>query len=443
MNNVLFTKSECINGQNGNAILTVSFEYEFVEDTDTVATNEIRNILYTTADTFIQNNVGKLTRCTIMGYNLYITLNESVNEAQINATICFNCSVEEVLKIEVNNTELQKDFVDTVRLSTSILIVLDVSASIQVDVVDKNKESILIETTTTTNVLEEIIKNEEPTLTPFDDLLMVLLFGMIAFLMLIVCGLSCLYIYCKKRMQTNTKHMEAGELDQQRKIEMIKCVSASENSIGNSVNIVETERTIDYTSTAIHKLPIVSIGSEGSNDMMYPASVRLKMWLDNIGMMQHYKLFLINGFGEDILKLKDVNDSMLINMGIRKLAHRKLILMNINLVDVDTKELDLGENEQDEELYDKWVNPPNNKGFTMKYNDDEQKINEYIDEDDDDDIYDEYIERANVQRVSTPFDATPITPTINVCYDEGNNNQDKNDKNELNEDQMITPDNEC
>merc|ERR1712232_789233 len=59
----------------------------------------------------------------------------------------------------------------------------------------------------------------------------------------------------------------------------------------------------------------------------------LKMWLDGIGMTQYLQLFLDEGFGDDLAQsdaLSKLTNDDLSRMGIKKLAHRNVILSNVD-----------------------------------------------------------------------------------------------------------------
>merc|ERR1712154_630861 len=55
----------------------------------------------------------------------------------------------------------------------------------------------------------------------------------------------------------------------------------------------------------------------------------LKMWLNNIGLIEYYDTFVENGFSEGTEVLSDLNNEDLKDMGIKKVAHRKKILKQI------------------------------------------------------------------------------------------------------------------
>ena len=74
-------------------------------------------------------------------------------------------------------------------------------------------------------------------------------------------------------------------------------------------------------------------------------------WLTNIGMMQHYDVFMEHGFGDAIVASQTINDDDLVRILIKKLAHRKLILLQIanngvlqnKVVRIQTEDIDMGE----------------------------------------------------------------------------------------------------
>merc|ERR1712176_1571854 len=59
----------------------------------------------------------------------------------------------------------------------------------------------------------------------------------------------------------------------------------------------------------------------------------IKIWLNGIGMGQYLQLFIDEGFGDELPQseaLQCLTDQQLKEMGIKKLAHRNLILSNVN-----------------------------------------------------------------------------------------------------------------
>eukprot|EP00483_Globobulimina_turgida_P003782 UN03788 len=87
------------------------------------------------------------------------------------------------------------------------------------------------------------------------------------------------------------------------------------------------------------------------------------MWLNNINLMVYYDLFVEHGFADGTSTVFDLNSDDLQEMGITKVAHRKLILKQIannkqqilNTENIQNKEMDEGEdtgtNETDENTF--------------------------------------------------------------------------------------------
>eukprot|EP00483_Globobulimina_turgida_P009621 UN09640 len=62
---------------------------------------------------------------------------------------------------------------------------------------------------------------------------------------------------------------------------------------------------------------------------VYNDHTAIQMWLDSMGMMEHYDLFVKHGFADQMMTLSILTDKDLIDIGITKMAHRKKILLQI------------------------------------------------------------------------------------------------------------------
>eukprot|EP00483_Globobulimina_turgida_P008523 UN08540 len=93
----------------------------------------------------------------------------------------------------------------------------------------------------------------------------------------------------------------------------------------------------------------------------------LSMWLNSIGLMEYFDLFIEQGFGEQMLTLSTLTDADLIKLGITKLAHRKRILIQIqnnqnviyNVNNVNQPQFEQNEDEENDEMYENDENDEN------------------------------------------------------------------------------------
>eukprot|EP00483_Globobulimina_turgida_P012950 UN12974 len=62
---------------------------------------------------------------------------------------------------------------------------------------------------------------------------------------------------------------------------------------------------------------------------IYRDNTAVQIWLNSMGLSEYYDIFIKHGFGEQMASLLKLSEQELDNMGIRKLAHRKRILWQI------------------------------------------------------------------------------------------------------------------
>eukprot|EP01084_Bolivina_argentea_P287980 494195_1 len=89
----------------------------------------------------------------------------------------------------------------------------------------------------------------------------------------------------------------------------------------------------------------------------------LHAWLNDIGLVKYYELFIKHGYGNNINKLNSIDDATLIKIGVDKMAHRKALVVNaskrINTEDVNRligEDLSDEEEQDDNELYEDYGN---------------------------------------------------------------------------------------
>merc|ERR1740123_2804458 len=72
--------------------------------------------------------------------------------------------------------------------------------------------------------------------------------------------------------------------------------------------------------------------SQAKNDVFNNANT-LRLWLNSIGMSQYLQAFIDEGFGDEMSQtdaLQCLTNGQLKEMGVNKIAHRNLILTNVN-----------------------------------------------------------------------------------------------------------------
>merc|ERR1712107_205448 len=83
-----------------------------------------------------------------------------------------------------------------------------------------------------------------------------------------------------------------------------------------------------------HSVEMATNGTPGGLEQ-----TELRQWLGEIGLTQYFDLFVEHGYGADTSQLKKLDDATLIRMGIKKMAHRKRILLE----QINTEDFNFGE----------------------------------------------------------------------------------------------------
>eukprot|EP01084_Bolivina_argentea_P044750 82331_1 len=148
----------------------------------------------------------------------------------------------------------------------------------------------------------------------------IIVYGGILCICILCCVLILIVYYKKKqkRVKTNAEQMEMQKI-------------SSINSINSSNNIEEINEPNEQ-----------------------PGAITLKSWLTNIDLMEYYDVFVENGFGvghNTDATLFDLNDEDLMDMGITKVAHKKLILNQIKHSDDSDMSNDSSDSKSNESMF--------------------------------------------------------------------------------------------
>ena len=364
----------------------MSFDYELQDDT--VDEDEIVDTLTNAAGVFIEQDIDSKTDCAVSDYQLSVVLVDNIDEidAIINASICFDCG-DSPLELDVTPEELEEEFIETIDdNSNDILIVKNIN-EIELDTNEAGVDP------TTTNTPKPDAKNNETKPSLFENETTIpILLGVIIVLALCVCCIFVVYLRKRRKQKDDNKNQ------MQKGMELARIVSMSDapgddgmhgTSINDNVSTIDVERhSVDLPidgpttggmgstgtgsrgtgsrgtgsrGTGSHDAePIGTLGVDddvglpgNAEEAIYGDSAALRMWLNNIGMVQYYDTFIQHGFGDAISALQTINDGDLTMMGISKLAHRKIILMqvanngilaqNVSSINIRTDDIDYGE----------------------------------------------------------------------------------------------------
>eukprot|EP01084_Bolivina_argentea_P038399 70984_1 len=156
----------------------------------------------------------------------------------------------------------------------------------------------------------------------------------------IICCITCLIITYFKKKKNHKKEQDilknTGDT-----MELARIGSTSEViSISDAIPIA----TNDTTTTLVTSEP-------DTENQPFSHQNALKMWLNNIGLIEYFDIFIENGFNDGTAELLDLTNQDLKDMGINKVRHRKLILKQIDgnkqeieMLALNKGELDEGEN---------------------------------------------------------------------------------------------------
>ena len=353
-----------------DVIFIISFEYT-LEDEDATE-SEISDTLNDAVSIFIEDEFGEsseLTDCLLTDYDPVIVLDGELTSARINASMCFLCDTDETLEIDISDADLESDFIDTVEQTTSILVVQDVN-QLTVNVLEEREAQ---ESTSTPSSTLISVQNMDEMRSLLDDpLLIPFLCGSIA---AVCCFVFGVVIVLRRRRRTKrlknddtvARDLRGAQLAQMQAMQRI--VSASypipniTNLNSNGLNEIHPEspnedlyipensgmvnvNSLDSNATAGG---IITLGGEVATDS--DSCKVLENWLKEIRLEGYYAMFVSHGFDDDLTKLKELNQSEMIKMGIAKVAHRKALLMRIR-VDPIVQMRGSSEDEDDNELYD-------------------------------------------------------------------------------------------
>ena len=346
-------------------MLTVSFFYELKGDNS----DQLKeNTLFTAVGVFIEKDIESKTDCNVSDYHLFISFMDNSNKAMINASICFDCPDDKQLTFNVTREQLKLEFIDIINAESGDILIVTTVEEIGVTIANENG----IEKDTTTTITPTNTVKTDDTKPSFldNDVIKLILMIVIGVLAMCIC---CIYLmYCIRRQteKNSQKHAQKG-------MELARIVSVSDqrmndtstNNNGHNIDSAvggtgsrETgSRGTGSRGTGSHDAePMDTAGADddigfpgNTEDAIYGDSAALRMWLNNIGMVQYYDIFIEHGFGEAISALQTINDGDLTMMGITKLAHRKIILMQVahngilvqngNRINIGTDDIDYGE----------------------------------------------------------------------------------------------------
>ena len=101
------------------------------------------------------------------------------------------------------------------------------------------------------------------------------------------------------------------------------------------LHAVSSISTLDSPSTTNTRGTLTTGGGSAFNRKhkeSEPGEIKLVSWLEEVGLLQYYDLFVENGFGDGEqleIALSEMTNEDLKDMGVSKVAHRKLILKQI------------------------------------------------------------------------------------------------------------------
>eukprot|EP01084_Bolivina_argentea_P148036 258904_1 len=167
------------------------------------------------------------------------------------------------------------------------------------------------------------------------------LFMILIILLCVIICLLCLLLYYKKRNRNKKQDFKRTEHE----IELERVTSVSDNIPSSPVGTTPLVSSTSNMNTTEQEQNIEI------NQDPYSDTNALRMWLDNIDLIQYHDVFINEGFGDHMSALHKLNNDDLKDMGINKIAHRKVILEQIknNVAQIDIfQEGQFIQNETDE-----------------------------------------------------------------------------------------------
>eukprot|EP01084_Bolivina_argentea_P287979 494192_1 len=288
--------TECSNDE--DALLKISFDY-VIQDAD-ISRNIILETLSNAAGIFIETDIDSTTNCNVSDYSVFIQLDDNLQNANINASICFKCGDSRKLEINFAEQDLEHKFEKTVDDNTDILTV-DVK---EIDV--EAAEGAVNEIATTEIFVTDNKKNGKGKRSLMENpLLIPIMIGIVSVLTCLVCCFVFIIYYLRKKrreLDNQTQKMAEDNIQLAKVTSISECEKNGTTAAGLDVDI---EDNGIFTPN----------GDNGE----------LHAWLNDIGLVKYYELFIKHGYGNNINKLNSIDDATLIKIGVDKMAHRKAL----------------------------------------------------------------------------------------------------------------------
>eukprot|EP01084_Bolivina_argentea_P245811 411464_1 len=132
----------------------------------------------------------------------------------------------------------------------------------------------------------------------------------------------------QKREEMIDKKYEVYNNNVATELTRVKSMSSNgEQEVNDEINIEEVQPNVEMDTNTNMIIDAVNAEPDVYNDERQSA---VKMWLDNIDLVQYYQLFVEHGIGDEMNKLLNLTEEDLENMGIKKMAHRKRIILQID-----------------------------------------------------------------------------------------------------------------
>eukprot|EP01084_Bolivina_argentea_P255217 429194_1 len=222
-------------------LIGISFSYKL--EKDNITSNQIMSTLSNVTNSFIQLHILQMTQCYFSDQQIDIVLNDDINTAFINASVCFLCDNNQQLNIQFVDNTLEKEFIVIISNSTQLLTVISNTTIIKTVIKVIDMEVNAVETTIS---VRTSIYGKEDNKSTYMNLSMILIisaFVVICFILIF----ATVIIQIKKRKQTEgmiiemnkTVHTESNESNTHNTIN-------DHNTMNDPVANGETEININY-----------------------------------------------------------------------------------------------------------------------------------------------------------------------------------------------------